>query len=114
MALFQMNLSPLPYRQITEGKKTIELRLLDERRRDLRVGDSIEFTNRDDPSKKFTARVEELYVFDSFDELYKSLPLIDCGYSEEELPFASPRDMDQYYTQEQQKTYKALGIRISL
>ena len=109
-----MNLAPLPYKQITEGKKTIELRLLDERRKDLRVGDFIEFTNRDDPTKRFTARVEALYIFDSFDELYKSLPLTDCGYSEDELPFASPRDMDQYYTAEQQKAYKALGIKIAL
>ena len=109
-----MNLAPLPYKQIVDGKKTIELRLYDERRQGLRVGDFIEFTNRDDPTKRFTARVEELYIFDSFDDLYKSLPLIDCGYSEEDLLFASPRDMDQYYTREQQKTYKALGIKIAL
>ena len=114
MAIHHMNLAPLPYRQITEGKKTIELRLYDERRQGIRPGDFIEFTNRDEPDRRFTARVEELYIFDSFDDLYRSLPLTDCGYTKEELPHASPRDMDQYYTREQQKTYKALGIKIAL
>ena len=42
-----MNLNNRPFKSIKEGTKTIELRLNDEKRSLLKVGDEIEFTNRD-------------------------------------------------------------------
>ena len=40
-----MNLAPSPFEMIKSGAKTIELRLYDEKRRAVKVGDTIEFTN---------------------------------------------------------------------
>ena len=42
----EMNLHNEPFKKIMEGTKTIELRLYDVKRRALKVGDVIEFTNR--------------------------------------------------------------------
>lgn len=42
-----MNLNNRPFKSIKEGTKTIELRLNDKKRSLLKVGDEIEFTNRD-------------------------------------------------------------------
>lgn len=58
--------------------------------------------------------VENLFVFNSFDELYKNLPLLECGYTENDVSMASPDDMNQYYSKEEQKEYGVVGIKIRL
>ena len=40
-----MNLNPQPFEMIAQGKKTIELRLLDEKRKKIAAGDVLIFTN---------------------------------------------------------------------
>ena len=110
----EMNLTPSPLRMIREGKKTIELRLYDEKRQAVSIGDTITFQNTEDESDTLRVRVEDLYVFGSFGELYRRLPLKECGYTEEELKTASPKDMDAYYPKEKQARYGVVGIRVSL
>ena len=44
--IHEMRLNNEPFNKIKEGTKTVELRLLDEKRKALRVGDKIIFTNR--------------------------------------------------------------------
>ena len=80
-----MNLNPSPFEMIREGNKTIELRLYDEKRKMISVGDTITFTNTDNPNDVISVTVTDLFVFDSFDELYKSLPLLKCGYTKEDI-----------------------------
>lgn len=79
-----MNLAPSPFEMIKRGEKTIELRLYDEKRRAVGVGDTIEFTSAES-GEKISARVKAIHVFDSFEELYSRLPLEKCGYKKEEL-----------------------------
>lgn len=109
-----MHLLPIPYEKIRSGQKTIELRLNDEKRRLIRVGDEIEFVNTDDEDRKIVALVVNIYRFDSFDDLYKSLPLIECGYTQAQIDTAKASDMDVYYSKEKQKKYGVLGIEIKV
>ena len=96
------------------GAKTIELRLYDQKRRQIAPGDTIRFYNSENPAETLLACVVELCVFASFGELYKALPLLECGYTPENLTAASPKDMDAYYTPEMQRQYGVVGIRIAL
>lgn len=109
-----MKLNPSPFEMIKSGKKTIELRLNDEKRRRLKIGDEIEFENTDDSTQVIKTKVLNLYRFCSFDELYKSLPLLKCGYTSDDVSTAHPSDMDCYYSDEQQKKYGVVGIEIEL
>ena len=109
-----MNLNPSPFEMIREGNKTIELRLYDEKRKMISVGDTITFTNTDNPNDVISVTVTDLFVFDSFDELYKSLPLLKCGYTKEDIDTASPNDMEQYYSKEKQQQYGVVGIKICI
>ena len=43
-----MNLTPAPLKMIREGRKTIELRLYDEKRKQISIGDIITFVNTED------------------------------------------------------------------
>ena len=109
-----MNLNPQPFSLIASGHKTIELRLLDEKRQLISVGDTLIFTNSQDGNSTLSCTVKKLHIFDSFSELYDSLPLDKCGYSPDELFDASPADMEEYYPIEKQKLYGVVGIEIEL
>ena len=108
--LHRMKLNAVPFEMIGSGKKTIELRLNDEKRRKVQPGDFIEFSCIGEPSRKMQARVTALHHFGSFRELFAALPKEKCGFSEDE---AVPDDyMDSFYPPEKQAEYGALGIEL--
>ena len=108
-----MNLHPQPFSMIACGAKTIELRLLDEKRKLICVGDTLVFKNTQS-ADTLSCTVKELHVFANFDQLYKSLPLDQCGYLPHELKTASAKDMQAYYPLEKQAQYGVVGIEIEL
>ena len=108
-----MQLQPSPFEMIRNGTKTIELRLYDEKRKKIQVGDIIEFTNTES-REVLQVKVLGLFVFDSFESLYSQLPLPECGYTKDDIDNASPDDMDAYYPKELQQKYGVVGIRIAL
>lgn len=107
-----MNLNPSPFEMIKSGKKTIELRLWDEKRQRIAPGDTIVFTNTD-TGETLSRTVVKLHCFASFEELYQALPLLQCGYTEEDIHTASSADMEQYYSAEQQSKFGVVGIELS-
>lgn len=109
----KMKLDDVPFSLIKSGQKTIELRLFDEKRRKICAEDTIVFTNTS-TKEILTAEVEKLHRFDSFDQLYKNLPLLRCGYTAENADKAQPSDMEKYYSAEEQAKYGVVGIEISL
>ena len=109
-----MNLNPVPFSMIKNGTKTIELRLYDEKRSKISIGDTIRFCNSENPSETILTEVTDLYVFDSFDELYKNLPLSECGYTEDNICEASAKDMEKYYSPERQRQFGVIGIHIAV
>lgn len=109
-----MNLHAAPFDMIARGIKTIELRLWDEKRQLIGVGDEICFTRSNDSARVLHCRVLALHRFPSFEALYNTLPLLKCGYTEDDIDTASPDDMQFYYTKEQQKQNGVVGIEIQL
>ena len=109
----RMNLQSGPYEMIKSGRKTIELRLWDEKRRKIKAGDEIVFTE-NATGEQLRTTVLKLHRFDNFEKLYKALPLMQCGYTEETIDQAKPSDMEKYYSSEEQKTYSVVGIEIVL
>lgn len=110
--IHEMKLHEGPFELIESGKKRYELRLFDEKRRLLSVGDTVVFTMTTDGERRLTVEVVALHRFASFEELYDSLPLLECGYSEDELASASPRDMEAYYSLEEQSRYGVVAIEV--
>ncbi|EHQ89824.1 ASCH domain-containing protein [Desulfosporosinus youngiae] len=110
----KMDINPSPFSKIESGKKTIELRLNDEKRQIVHIGDEIEFINTEDIEKRLLTKVLSIHRYPSFEELYKSLPLLKCGYSERDLSTAKASDMDIYYSKDEQIQYDVVGIEISI
>lgn len=111
--MHNMKLHAAPFEKIKSGQKTIELRLYDEKRQQIKVGDRILFRNTA-TDETLTATVMKLHRFDSFEELYKSLPLLKCGYTTEDIDTAHPSDMEAYYSAEEQQKYGVVGIELSI
>lgn len=105
----EMKLHNQPFEKIKNGTKTIELRLNDEKRQLLKIKDIIEFTNRQ-TLEKILVEIEELHKYPSFEELYKHFDKISMGYNENES--ANPKDMEEYYSKEEQDKYGVVGIQI--
>lgn len=108
--LHYMKLNPEPFRKISEGIKTIELRLYDEKRQKIRAGNFIEFSDINNPEDKITVKVTAFHCYENFEELYKSLPMTKCGYENEADAEAS--DMEKFYSREKQAEYGVVGIEL--
>ena len=109
-----MNLYPQPFSLIANGTKTIELRLLDEKRKMIAIGDTIIFKNLQDKSSTLSCVVKRLHIFANFEELYNSLPLDKCGYLPYQISTATEKDMEVYYPVEKQKHFGVVGIEFEL
>ena len=107
----RMNLWNSSFLSIQSGPKTVEMRLNDEKRRLLCVGDTIIFTNVD-TKEEMSVKVIKTVVYKDFFELYKHYNKIEIGYTENEIK--DPSDMYQYYSKEKIDKYGALAIEIEL
>ena len=108
---FEMNLHPEPFELIKNGHKDIEMRLYDDRRKDIKIGDTIVFTN-NQTLETLEVEVINLYQFPSFVELYNSFDKTRLGYREDEI--ANPKDMEKYYSPDRILRYGVIAIQIRL
>ena len=76
--LHKMKLNEGPFERIKNGTKTIEFRLYDEKRQQVKIGDKIEFSKLPDLQEKLIVDVIDLYREDTFENLFREL------YSDEE------------------------------
>lgn len=100
--------------KIAEGRKTVELRLNDGRRRCIQPNDYIVLNNTDETAdlRKCVVQVAALYTFADFAQLYKHLDMSKCGYSVDEYP--NPDDMLAYYPYQRQAEHGVVGIEFKL
>ena len=106
-----MKLQNNPFEMIKNGTKTIEMRLNDEKRKKLNIGDTIEFRNII-TTETLETLIEDIKAYSTFKELYKNYSKEELGYSKDEI--ASPDDMEKYYSKEEQEKYGVLAIRIKV
>ncbi|MCI5746060.1 MAG: ASCH domain-containing protein [Erysipelotrichaceae bacterium] len=104
-----MNLWNDSFQAIKEGKKTIEMRLNDEKRSIIMIDDLIEFTNTK-TNEVMTCKVSNLFFYKNFEELYMNHKKVSLGYKENET--ANPSDMYMYYSKEKIAKYGVIGIEI--
>jgi ASC-1-like (ASCH) protein len=112
--IIEMRLHSEPFEKIKNGTKQIEMRLFDEKRSLINLGDTIIFSERDNSQNKLEARVVGLCRFSNFEDLLKSLDPIECGYESVDDIKSMADEMLVYYSQEEQEKYGVLGICFEL
>lgn len=109
--IHNMKLQNDPFIKIKNKTKTIEMRVYDEKRRKINVGDLIEFINVI-TKEKMLVKVKNIYLYKDFDELYKNHDKVSIGYEQNDI--ANPNDMAVYYDEEDINKNGVVGIEIKL
>ena len=104
-----MNLVPWAFEEVKSGRNTIDVRLNDEKRQKMNEGDVIVFTNTE-TGEQLKALIVKRHLFDTFEELFNTFDHVSIGVSED----ATSDIMNDFYSKEDQETYKALGLEIKL
>ncbi len=110
--IYEFKLQPKYYNFILKGTKRIELRLYDEKRQNIKLGDTIKFLKEPELNEFFDAKVIGLIRYNSFEELINDFDiniLADISVSKKELI----NELNKFYTKDDQKKYGVFGIRIS-
>ena len=71
--LHKMRLNESPFERIKNGTKTIEFRLYDEKRSQIKIGDKIEFSKLPELQETILVEVLELYKEETFEKLFRKL-----------------------------------------
>ncbi len=110
MKTYEMNLQPEYFDFIKNGTKRIELRLNDEKRQALALGDVIEFS---DGRSSLRAEIIGLLRYATFEDLFADFDagiLADASMTKPEILAA----LEEFYTPEKQAQYGVLGIRLKV
>ena len=99
------------YNLLKSGIKTIELRLWDEKRQLIKVGDQITFSDLSNPEDSFIAKVIALHRAPSFGKLCDIISPQQTGFTtKEELVNC----LQEFYTLEAQEKYGVVGIEVNV
>jgi ASC-1-like (ASCH) protein len=107
----EMKLQPEPFEAIKAGKKIIESRLYDEKRRLIKIGDTIEFKKNPNLTESIKTEVVGLLNYPNFNVLFSDFPSEVFGFSTKEELL---KQIQQFYPPEEQQKHGVLGIKIKL
>ena len=110
---YVMKLQPKYYNFILKGTKRIEIRLFNEKRQQIKIGDIIKFKKEPELTESFKVKVIGLLRYNTFEDLINDFDiaiLADASMTKQELI----KVLEEFYSKEQQEKYGVLGIRIEL
>ena len=109
----EMKLKAIYFDKIKAGEKIYEIRLNDEKRKLIDVGDVIVFKKEPEQTEILKTVVKDLIYFSSFNEMSTTLPLEKVGF--ENKPLEEVVSIyHQFYTEEDEKKYGVLAIKVEV
>lgn len=109
-----MNLSFKPFGRIKRGTKVIEVRLFDNKRKSIKVGDSITFFKLPELNESIKTKVTKLSRFNSFKELFSFFGTKPFGHPKNITLKEQILGMREIYSKEKEKQLGVLGIHLKL
>ena len=106
-----LKLQPKYFDYINNGTKRIELRLYDDKRKKISIGDTIIFQKEPELETTMKVKVIGLLRYNTFEDLFKDFNIeimADKSMTKQELLSV----LEEFYTPEKQKQYGVVGIRI--
>ena len=113
MKTYNMKLLPQYFNYIKNGTKRLELRLNDEKRKDLEINDIIIFEKLSDDIEYLNTKVKKIYKYNNFKDLVNDFDIeliADKSIRKDELL----KILNEIYTVEEQNKYGVLAIEIEL
>ena len=112
--MHEMSLNPAPFEKIKNGKKSIEIRLYDEKRRGVKIGDIIIFSKLPEKTEKIKVEVIRLSISRSFRDLFSNFEKSKFGHEQNLSIEEQINRQREYYTEEEERQYGVIGIHIKL
>ena len=106
-----MKLKEQYFNYIRCGNKEYEIRLNDEKRKKIKIGDFIEFQEEPFLDEKMLVKVDGLLYYNNFSELFNSINielLADSSITKEQLN----TDLENFYSIEKQNEYGVVAIKL--
>lgn len=103
-----MHLSEEPFNWIKEGRKVVEVRLFDEKRKEVDIGDVITF-KRLNNEEEIKVKVKGLLRFGSFRDLFLFIPKKYLAHESLSLGEQIKR-IRKYYSEEKEKKHGVIAI----
>ena len=108
-----MKLNPKYFEYIKNGTKRTEIRLNDEKRKNIKIGDEIVFLKEPELEEEITTQIVNIIVKRNFKELIRNLNVSEYSdKSESEEKFL--KDLYRFYTKDQEEKYGVVGIQIKI
>lgn len=107
--IHKMRLVDFAFTAMKNKEKDIEVRLNDEKRQLINIGDIIEFEHVD-TKEILKVEVINLHKFNTFKELFENFDYKRIGIKENE----DYTIVNNFYTKEEQEKYEALGIEVKV
>lgn len=112
MTTHHLHLHPKPFEYIRSGKKTIESRLFDEKRRSYAIGDKLVFINRANENESIESTIVNLHKENSFHDLFINKNTVG------KFSTTSLQDLldgiELYYSREDQEKFGVVGIEFTI
>ena len=109
----EMKLKEVYFEKIKKGEKIYEIRLNDEKRRMIDVGDILVFRKEPELTEELVTEVKDLIYFDSFEDMVNTLPMAKIGFGN--MDKQAVRDVYyQFYSVEDEKHYGVVAIKIQV
>lgn len=99
------------FNSIRNGMKRVEVRLNDEKRRKINIGDIIEFVDGNNPAEKLRVKVTRLRKYKNFKDMYSDIPLADFDCKDWSMKEVIDGTYE-IYTKEQENEWGTLAINI--
>ena len=115
--IHDMRLTPEPFDKIKARNKTIEIRLYDEKRQKVKMGDIIVFHKLPENTETIKVEVVGLSIFKSFRELFSNFDKSQFGHDQSLSINGEIQMQREHYSEEEEeeeKKYGVIGIHIKL
>ena len=101
------------FEKMKRGTKTIEIRLSNEKRKKVAVGDLITFRKSPKGQESLTVIVRDLYPRESFRQLFTDFNREELGFSYDKMEDAL-EEMGHIYSRARERKEGVLGIRVQV
>ena len=111
--MFECHLDADVFEVVKKGIKNVEVRVNDEKRRKMKVGDEIIFLKRPLEQEKIITKIIGLKTFDNFNELVKEYSIERLylnTYSKEEFV----KLLGRFYSEEEQNKFGVVAIEFEV
>lgn len=112
--MYIMKLQEQPFEQIKSGLKKWEIRLNDEKRKNIKIGDSILFRKLPDLLSGIVVEVEDVKYFSSFRKMAETISIIDIGFDKNSKIEDVESCYRKYYSEDEEKKYGVVAFKIKV